>query len=404
MHDQPTRRRQYGAGSIITHRGAWYGKWRIGDRQVKRRIGAKRQPGSRDGLTRKQAEARLRELMQAVRHAPAEERLTFEQAAGRYLHHLEHVMQRKPSTVADYRIMVRALAGHFGGRAVDRIDADDVAGYMAARSELAPKTVQNHVVFAHAVFAHAVKRGWAPSNPVAAVDRPRTVGANPDIRYLDADEVEALIRAVPDDTLGATDRALCLTAAMTGLRQGELIALRWRDVDWLAGLVRVRRSYTRGEWGTPKSRRSSRAVPMADRVAGELERHFQRSAFTGDLDLVFAHPVLGTVLDASKLRDRFYVAMRAAGMGERCGREGGITFHSLRHAFGTRMAAAGAPLRSIMEWMGHRDFSTTLIYADYAPDPTGGASFAERAFGAAGTIAGTNVSASGSKTDQQKPL
>lgn len=404
MHDQPTRRRQYGAGSVLTYRGAWYGKWRIGDRQVKRKLGAKREPGSRDGITRKQAEARLRELMQAVRHAPAEERLTFEQAGSRYLHHLEHVMQRKPSTVADYRIMLRALARHFGAAAVERITADDIASYMAARSELAPKTIQNHIVFCHAVFAHAVKRGWTQSNPVTSVDRPRAIGANPDIRYLDTDEVEALIRAVDDDTLGATDRALYLTAAMTGLRQGELIALRWQDVDWPAALVRVRRSYTRGEWGTPKSRRSSRAVPMADRVAGELERHFQRSAFTADLDLVFAHPVLGTVLDASKLRDRFYTAMRSAGMGERCGRDGGITFHSMRHTFGTRMAAAGAPLRSIMEWMGHRDYSTTLIYADYAPDPTGGASFAERAFGGAGTTTGTNLSASGSKTEQQKPL
>ena len=74
-------------------------------------------------------------------------------------------------------------------------------------------------------------------------------------------------------------------------------------------------------------------------------------------------------------------------MGERCGREGGITFHSLRHTFGTRMAAVGVPMRTLQEWMGHRDFTTTLIYADFAPDPAGGAAFAERAFG--GTHAAT---------------
>ena len=55
-------------------------------------------------------------------------------------------------------------------------------------------------------------------------------------------------------------------------------------------MIRVRRNYTRGELGPPKSRRSSRAVPMADRVAGELERRFQRSAYQADDDLVFAHP------------------------------------------------------------------------------------------------------------------
>lgn len=160
-----------------------------------------------------------------------------------------------------------------------------------------------------------------------------------------------------------------MTAARTGLRQGELMALRWRDVDWAAGVVRVRRNYSRGEWGTPKSRRSSRAVPMADRVAAELERHFQRSAYKADDGLVFGHPHTGNPYDASNLRDRFYDAMAAAGMGKRCGRKGGITFHSLRHTFGTRMAAVGVPMRTLQEWMGHRDFTTTLIYADFAPDP-----------------------------------
>lgn len=69
-----------------------------------------------------------------------------------------------------------------------------------------------------------------------------------------------------------------------------------------------------------------------------------------------------------------------AGMEDRCGRKGGITFHSLRHTFGTRMAAVGVPMRTLQEWMGHRDFTTTLIYADFAPDATGGAAFMRQAF------------------------
>ena len=167
---------------------------------------------------------------------------------------------------------------------------------------------------------------------------------------------------------------LYLTAAMTGLRQGELIALRWRDVDWVAGVVRVRRSYTRGEFTTPKSRRSSRAVPMADRLASELERYHQVSRYPADHDLVFAHPLTGGPYDASRLRKRFNDAIARAGARR-------IRFHDLRHTFGTQMAAAGAPLRAIQEWMGHRDHSTTQIYADYAPDPTNGRRWAESAFG-----------------------
>jgi integrase len=248
---------------------------------------------------------------------------------------------------------------------------------MRAKRDLAPKTISNHLNFAHGLFAYAADHGWVTSNPVAAVKRPRQLGTDPDIRFLEVVELDALLRSIPDDELGAVELPLYLTAALTGLRQGELIALRWRDVDWTAGLVRVRRSITRGKLGTPKSKRSSRAVPMADRVAAELERHFKRSVFQGDDDIVFCHPHTGGPYDPSKMRERFKDTRDRAGLRD------DVRFHDLRHTFGTRMAAAGAPLRFIQEWMGHRSAQTTEIYADYAPDPTQGAKFAEAAFGAA---------------------
>jgi integrase len=145
------------------------------------------------------------------------------------------------------------------------------------------------------------------------------------------------------------------------LRQGELLALRWRDIGWSAGRIRVRRNYVRGHLGAPKSRRSSRAVPMADRVAGELERHFQGSLYQGDDDLVFAHPHRGGVLDHSDLVKRFKRALSRARVRE-------VRFHDLRHTFGTRMAASGVPMRTLQEWLGHRDLKTTEIYADYQPN------------------------------------
>ena len=154
---------------------------------------------------------------------------------------------------------------------------------MAAKAGegLKTKTISNHLNFAHGLFGFAVKRG-GPRPTRSRTSTGRGYRApTPTSATWTATEVEALLRAVPDDRLGPTDRALYLTATMAGLRQGELLALRWQDVDWTAGLIRVRRSYTRGQFGTPKSRRSSRAVPMADRLAGELERHFQRSALPG---------------------------------------------------------------------------------------------------------------------------
>jgi integrase len=168
-------------------------------------------------------------------------------------------------------------------------------------------------------------------------------------------------------------------------------------------VIWVRRNYTRGAEGTPKSRRSSRAVPMADRVAGELERHFQRSAYQADDEPVFCHPQTGNPQDASRMRLRFYAAMRKAKLGGLVGRENGITFHSLRHTFGTRMAAVGVPMRTLQEWMGHRNISTTQIYADYSPDPAQGAAFAQAAFGAS-TNPSTNLRPTQTNSDGLEAL
>jgi integrase len=91
-----------------------------------------------------------------------------------------------------------------------------------------------------------------------------------------------------------------------------------------------------------------------------------------DDDLVFGHPVLGTVLDASALRKRFTTTLMRAKVRR-------VRFHDLRHTFGTQAAATGVPLHTLQEWMGHRDYKTTLIYADYAPR-THEKSLMERAF------------------------
>jgi len=116
-----------------------------------------------------------------------------------------------------------------------------------------------------------------------------------------------------------------------------------------------------GEFGTPKSKRSTRSVPLADRVAGELERLYQASGHQGDDDLVFAHPGTGGPLNKAEVLRRYRKALLGARLDE------ARVFHDLRHTFGTRMAAAGVAMRTLQEWMGHRDLATTLIYADYAP-------------------------------------
>lgn len=105
------------------------------------------------------------------------------------------------------------------------------------------------------ILKYAEQQGWCQGNPCRLVARPR-VRRSADIRFLDRDELAAFLATVDVSAkpYGRTDRVLFLTAAMTGIRQGELLALRWRDVDWRAKRVRVRRNYVRGHLGKPKSK------------------------------------------------------------------------------------------------------------------------------------------------------
>ena len=303
----PTRseRRPAGTGALFVRvdsagRETWYGKWRVAGVQVKRTLGLRRVPGSSVGLTAREAEAALRRVMEATTtRPPTQERLDFAEAATRYIAHAERVLRRKPTTIADYTSMARRHLGpFFGGSSIQSIRAAHVTAYIQTKLQegLAPKTVSNQLNFAHAVFGYAAKQGWASSNPIAATDRPRGESQNGDVRFLTAEEVDRLLGAVPKDLLGPTDNALYMTAAYTGLRQGELAALRWRDVDWAAGVIRVRRNFTRGQFGTPKTRRSVRAVPMAKRVAAELKRHHGSARYAGDDDLVFGASEYGSAI------------------------------------------------------------------------------------------------------------
>jgi integrase len=375
-------RRSYGSGRLFERADAagrlsWYGSWWVGGTRVKRKIASKRSPGSADGLTRAQAEKELRKRIERDVIVAGAARRTLEEAGNAYVDHLEHVMERKRSTIQDYRGHLRRhLVPFFGDRPIDRIDPAQVAQYLKRKRSdgLSSKTVQNHLNFLHGIFSFAIKRGWAHSNAVAYVDRPKkNRSPHQRVRFLQPSELDRLIDAAPEDTLGGVERALYLAAALTGLRQGELLALKWLDVDLSVGRVRVADNFTRGRMDTPKSH-EGRSVPMAARLANELEDLRQRSRFRADGDLVFCHPDTGHVLDPSKMRKRFKDALARAEVRA-------ITFHELRHTFGTQMAAAGAPLRAIQEWMGHADAKTTEIYRHYAPDPSNGAAFVERAFG-----------------------
>ena len=375
-------RRSYGTGSLYARadsagRESWYGQWRADGVRHKRRIGPRRTPGSRDGLTRAQAEAKLRHLMA---HSPSGrrsgERLTLSEIAPRYVADLRAKGRKRSTLVAAQSCLDVWLLPALGDRALDAIRGEHVEDLMARmeagdrpgprgsqrRKPCGPKTIRNYMVTLSAIYRYALhpRRRWATANPVDDVDLP-VVEGDEDIRFLEPVELEALAGAAIAGPHQAIDRAFYITAAMTGLRHGELLALRWRDVDWTVMRVRVRQNFVLGEYGTPKSRRSTRSVPMAAEVGGELDRLFKASSRQADDDLVFADPFTGEPLSKAANNRRYRKALRAAKLDET------HRIHDLRHTFGTRMAAVGTPMRTLQEWMGHRDIATTQRYADYAP-------------------------------------
>jgi integrase len=356
---------------------------------VKRKIGPKRAPGSRQGLTRGQAEAELRKKIGEVQVRPAVgEVLTVEEVSGRYVAQAKR-RGRKRSTWENVESETRVhLDPYFGERSLDSIRSEDVIDLISVLEEkdLAPKSIRNVIATLSALFnfAKAPQRRWAAENPCEGVELP-AVPERTEIRFLTLEEVDAAIANVPKGIYRSIDKAMILTAAMTGLRKGELVALRWRDIDWTAARIRVRQNYVRKEFGTPKSKRSTRSVPMADEVGGELERLFKRSGHQGDDDLVFT--LTGEPLPKANITRRFRKALKEAGLDD------SHRFHDLRHTFGTRMAATGeVSMRTLQEWMGHRDLTTTQIYADYSPSGTEGQVIA-RAF-ARGSNRGSNLSES----------
>ena len=206
----------------------------------------------------------------------------------------------------------------FAGWSIDAIDRRAVVAYQRAKLEsgLAPKTVANHVRFLHGIFRYAVGQEWVTRNPVAGIEHPGGSNRPSEIRALTLVELEALLKTVPEDHLGPTDRRLYLAAAMTGMRKGELQALRWVDIDWATQVIRVRRSLSDGEFTSPKSPRGIRAVPLSERLAAELLRHRSVSSFDHEDDLVFANPRTGQPYDASKILKRFKQSMANAGLRE----------------------------------------------------------------------------------------
>jgi integrase len=191
----------------------------------------------------------------------------------------------KPSTVRDYTSAVNAhLLPAFGKRRLEEVTAQVIEqwrGFEMGEGRLPRRTADKLVAILHGIFERARKAYGFPFNPVDDVER-FPVEYSGRFDFYSSEEVLAIVRKAADEQ----DGAIFLTAAFTGLRRGEVLALRVRDCDFQRQVIRVEYSLDGQALGTPKSGKT-RSVPMHPDVARALANLLQRERFTGPDDFVF---------------------------------------------------------------------------------------------------------------------
>lgn len=225
---------------------------------------------------------------------------------------------------------------------------------------LSSATVHKMHVVLHKALDGAVSDGLIPRNAAKGVKAPQA-GARREIRPLTSEQALALFEAASGDRL----EALYVLAVATGLRQGELLALKWEDVELEEAVLRVQRTLTRSGGkvaiGPPKTANSRRSVGLTSRAVEALRAHLSRQLEEmeemGSLyrpgGLVFANEV-GGIVNPSNLRNRrFKPLLRRARLPE-------IRFHDLRHTCATLMLTQNVNPKIVSEMLGHSSISVTL--------------------------------------------
>jgi integrase len=244
---------------------------------------------------------------------------------------------------------------------------------------VAPRTVNKARVLVCSIFNYGMRPSTygLTANPATHADRRR----EPDTQLLSfysPEQIEALARALEkgahrDPTRSAVDEGetaarawedsqdaeLVRVAAYSGLRRGELVALRWRDVDFVGRKIIVRRALSAESVLPSTKSRRAREVPLPDQAAAALDRLSRRDDFVGPDEYVFANR-LGRRLDPTALRRRFERARNAAGLEP-------LRFHDLRHTYGSLLIAGGIDLPSVKAAMGHSHITTTERYLHARP-------------------------------------
>ena len=268
----------------------------------------------------------------------------------------------KPITFESYERLVRVhIATALGRVKLKNLTPAHLQGFYRDRLDagLSPRTVQYLHVLLHRSLKQALRWNMLPRNVAEAVDPPKVF--KEEIRPLSSAQARTLLEAAREDRL----EALYVLAIHCGLRQGELLALRWDDVDLVVGTLRVNRSLTVTKDGptftTPKTAKSRRTVQLTVGAVEALKRHSERQAqemvkvdaLYRDQGLVFASQI-GTPMNRQNLNSRSFKPLL-----ERTGLPN-IRFHDLRHTCATLLLGQGVHPKFVQELLGHATIAITL--------------------------------------------
>lgn len=262
-----------------------------------------------------------------------------------------------PSTVEAYAgRLERHVLPRLGNRRLNEIAVDDVLAlisYLRMRG-YSGTTIAVTLTPLSRLFTHAARRGLIQVNPVSKLDRgerPRV--SRQDRPVLTPEEIGRLLEAAP-----SRFRTMVATAILSGLRQGELLGLHWRDVDFENEVIRVRTALSRKRRDVhPKTERAVRDVILMPALAQLLRQHKRESKFNRPDDYVFTTTV-GTPVHAAHISLRaLKPALERAGLRD-------MRWHDLRHTFASLLIAGGANITFVSRQLGHTSSQITLgIYS-----------------------------------------
>ncbi len=309
--------------------------------------------------TRKEAQERLRTALTAADNGirPIVDRAT---VAGYLAEWIEMTRAHvRPRTADSYAATVRLyLVPTIGSIPLAKLQPEDLGrmvASLAARGDLSDTTVRYAYVVLRIALGEALRTRRVARNVALEVRAPKA--AQRDFTPLTLAQVATFLDSVADDRLAV----LYMAAVGLGLRQGELLGLRWADVNLEAGSVQIRhtRNAKTGELGEPKTERSRRTLRLGGELAAALRSHRVRQAEERlaagrrwhDGDYVFTSPN-GQSLDAANVTHRFQAALAAAGLPRQ-------RFHDLRHACATLRLEQGEEIAIVSRILGHASITTT---------------------------------------------